>query len=388
MREEKYVYESSLDIDGAFDTVPHLLLVNALAEMEVDWYILRFMCGWLRKRKFRIRLNTAAGTFISKTRPISRGLPQGGKISPLLWLVLFDEVLPKIERKRAEEPEVFGEANFQDFIYADDITTVFAHKDAGEIPRIATRNAEIIQEVLNDIRLRLSCPKSLNFAISPGLIARRTFRRMPKPQRYENMERPMQDQQNETKLDDLTEAGRMEQGVFPRSMSGGLPFEWKETIRILGVLFDPLLAFRQHVQGLLSRARVRRSIMVSLSRSNWGLETGIPRTTHDALLVGLTRYGLVTVGSGIYETDFKALETRHTNIAARRVLDLGPTARLETLFSTADLISAHNLYLRGRATLLDRGFRAVDCSHQSRMDRWTRRVYGVETWRTKTTWLS
>ena len=116
VREEKYVYVSSLDIDGAFDTVPHHLLANALAEVKVDWYILRFMCGWLRKRKFRTRLNTDAGTFISKTRPKYRGLPQGGKISPLLWLVLFNEVLPKTERKRAEELEVFGEANFQDFL--------------------------------------------------------------------------------------------------------------------------------------------------------------------------------------------------------------------------------------------------------------------------------
>ena len=91
-----------------------------------------------------------------------------------------------------------------------------------------------------------------------------------------------------------------------------------------GVLFDPMLSYSSHIHSLIRRARVRHSIMTSLSKSNWGLETGILRAAHNALLVSLTRFGFVTVGSGIYEADMRVLETRHTNLAARRVLDWAP----------------------------------------------------------------
>ena len=190
----------------------------------------------------------------------------------------------------------------------------------------------------------------------------------------------MLDQQNTSLLEACAPKELVAQGIAPASWRALLPFEWRDAIRVLGVLFCPLLTFRGHISALIRRARVRRHVLTCLFCSNWGLEAGILRTTRNALLVSLTRFGLVTVGSGAYEAELKALEVRHTNVVARRVLGLGATARLETLFSTSDLLSAHNLCLRSCAAMLGRGFRASNRILQKRLAEWTENAYGVTSW--------
>ena len=166
----------------------------------------------------------------------------------------------------------------------------------------------------------LSAPKSYNFVIPPGLLPHGAFRRVPNPYNTTDLERPYLDKQNASRLKDLSANELLAHNIFPLPLRSSLPFAWRDTIRILGVLFDPMLTCTTHIHSLIRRARVRRSVMTGLSRSNWGLETGILRATHSALLASLTRFGFVPVGSGIYESDMHLLETRHTNLAARRVL--------------------------------------------------------------------
>ena len=205
---------------------------------------------------------------------------------------------------------------------------------------------------------------------------------MPNPHRRTNLERPQLGRQNIAALDAMTPSEMRGAGIFPPSYQSRLPFEWKDTIRILGVMFGPLLSFETHIETLLCRARARHGVITSLAHSNWGLETGIMRTTHNALLVSLTRYGMVTYWASAYEAGLQALDTKHTNPAVRRVLGVGPTAMLETLFTTADLISARNLFLQSCAAVLDRSLRAPDCVLSERMERRTARVYNVDSWAT------
>ena len=72
-----YVYIASLDIKGAFDTVPHNGLVETLRRVPMDPHCRRFIDHWVRSRKFRVQLMTPQGRELSGLRPITRGLPQG-----------------------------------------------------------------------------------------------------------------------------------------------------------------------------------------------------------------------------------------------------------------------------------------------------------------------
>ena len=132
----------SLDISGPLDAVPHHLLASALGEMGLDKHILRYVGQRLGARKLRVRLRTAVGDFKSKDRPISRGLPRGGVLSPLLWLVFFNDLPTRRAAFREEYPEIFGRVSSKDLIYAGDITAVFACRNAHKLVEIARKMKE------------------------------------------------------------------------------------------------------------------------------------------------------------------------------------------------------------------------------------------------------
>ena len=184
----------------------------------------------------------------------------------------------------------------------------------------------------------------------------------------------------ESLLVDVSVEEQLVRGIFPTTYRADLPFTWSESIKILGVVFDPWFSFASHLESILCRAKVRHSVLARLAKSNWGLETNILRTTHNALLVNLTRYGLASTGSSMYESTFRQLDTRDHNIPARRIVGLGPSARIETLFHTAGILNVRNLYLRCCGGMLDRALRAWASSIRTRMDRWLCNVFGVSTW--------
>ena len=183
-----------------------------------------------------------------------------------------------------------------------------------------------------------------------------------------------------TSMEDLSAEEQLAARIFPKEFRPRLPYQWGEAIKILGITFDSQLTYKKHVTDLLSKAKIRHSTMRKLTHSGWGLDTNILRTAHSFLLTGLTRYGLGTVGSGLYEPDFCRLETRHSNIAVRRVLGAGTSARLESLYAVSDLMSVHNLYLHCCAQLLNRCLRARNSSIHERLTVWTSNVYGVGSW--------
>ena len=126
-----------------------------------------------------MRLRTPTGYYYSGPRAMGRELPQGGVLSPLLWLLVFNRVQPRLEALREQEPETFSGAGRIDLIYVDDIATILSHGDPVYLARAGTRNAQLIQQVLDELGLKLSVPKSYNFVVSPGLVLGSLFRRVP-----------------------------------------------------------------------------------------------------------------------------------------------------------------------------------------------------------------
>ena len=54
-------YAASVDIDSAFDTVTHELLVKTEEDRRVYPYICRYIYAWRMRRLFAVRLRTHAG---------------------------------------------------------------------------------------------------------------------------------------------------------------------------------------------------------------------------------------------------------------------------------------------------------------------------------------
>ena len=75
-------------------------------------------------------------------------MPQGGVLSPLLWLVHFDVLAPRLNVLRTNEPETFEGVSAIDLIYADDVASILYHKNSQRLLGAAKRNAELLMEVL------------------------------------------------------------------------------------------------------------------------------------------------------------------------------------------------------------------------------------------------
>jgi len=82
-----------LDIEGAFDNTSYDSMCSALARHGVDHTIVR----WIRAT-LEGRLAMAAFEGVTRSVAVSRGCPQGGVLSPLLWCLVVNDLLVRLVR--------------------------------------------------------------------------------------------------------------------------------------------------------------------------------------------------------------------------------------------------------------------------------------------------
>ena len=121
---QHYCYMVSLDAEGAFDNVPRVRLLKAREEMGVGGRERRAAHNWLRGRMFQVEMRTPAGDFYSNVYEISKGLPQGGVLSPLLWIIFFDDVMGGLDHGRPEPRGTLTRR--QNLVYADDVAALIS----------------------------------------------------------------------------------------------------------------------------------------------------------------------------------------------------------------------------------------------------------------------
>ena len=84
------VYAVFLDVAKAFDSVWHDGLRVKLCQRRfgLPKRMIRFLSGYLRDRTYRVRCSSA----VSRWYPIHAGVPQGGSLSPLLYLLYVNDI--------------------------------------------------------------------------------------------------------------------------------------------------------------------------------------------------------------------------------------------------------------------------------------------------------
>ena len=376
------VYLASIDVGGAFGKVPHASPLATFEKSGVGGFYCRYLFNWLVRRRFQIRLNTPNGEYYSKVRSIGRGLPQGGVISPFLWLVHTNGLIKGMSKRRMERTmRGKGEgAMYYDAMFADDIITAITHPALGVAKELSVLEAEEIPQDLAALRLRTETAKSQNFIIAPGTTVGKAFRRIPDAYKRGDMQVQKRDDTLElmSKQVDPVEGGRLAE--YDR-VQEGLPYKVVEEMKILGVTLDKRMSFRGHVAQILEKVQARLAILRRLAGCKWGAETGILRLSGEALIISLLRYCITIVGTGVYEKDLGRLEVCALNVLARRVAGVSRAARIPVLHAAAGLLSVRNLYVQQCAALLDRSLRAVNSWIQERMEQWTEEQYGVTGWK-------
>ncbi len=135
----------AVDIAGAFDNASWSKIMEALSRSNTPIYIRNCIRGYLYGRKVSFSYNN-----YSITRTLSKGTPQGGVLSPLLWNILLDSLF----HIRLQNTEIVA--------YADDITAIcWADKnDEASLIPTASHSLSAIQNWCNDHHLSIAPNKT------------------------------------------------------------------------------------------------------------------------------------------------------------------------------------------------------------------------------------
>ena len=120
---------------------------------------------------------SADGVFFGDRAPIRTGLPQRRVLSPLLWLMFFNDLPADLQRRRTER---WGElATFLDLICADDVTTIIVPSELNKLRECAWSNVGDVRGSMGRRTLQIQDPKNYDILYAPETINSGPFRRAP-----------------------------------------------------------------------------------------------------------------------------------------------------------------------------------------------------------------
>ena len=243
----------AIDLSRAFDTVDHQLLLQDIKSLPLDDHIKRFLCNYLNGRQTYVYFRNSK----SKYRVVRQGVPQGGVLSPVLFnLYMSSMPLPP--------------GNIELVSYADDSNIL----NSG--PKIEP----IVKELNGYLNTLDIWFKSRNLFISPSKSSATLFSTFS------------------------AEAST----VLEIEIDGEIVPTVKKP-KFLGVTFDNLLSFRQHVSELKSKLQSKNNILKALTGSNWGKDKEVIVNTYKAISQSLLNYACPIWTPALSDTSWKSLQT-------------------------------------------------------------------------------
>ncbi len=221
-----------IDIEKAFDSVWHDGLLSKLDDYKIPQYLGKILANYLSGRKFMVRVGDALSTLLS----ILSGVPQGSVLGPILFLLFFNDI-PCSDKTAAA-------------LFADDLLFWYSH---GNLSVINNR----LQCTLDKIKLWLSKWRlKLNVSITT----------------YSIFNKQNQLQPNIT------------------LQFGNQLIKFDPYPKFLGVILDPGLTFKQHIQYIKQRTESRLNMLRSIRGRNWGASEKLLMISYKVFIRSLIDY--------------------------------------------------------------------------------------------------
>ena len=263
-----------IDMEKAFDKVWKDGLRLKLRESGVCGNMFRWISQYLNNRKARVHVD---GEY-SKKKVLREGVPQGGVLSPTLFLVFINDIMKDMSNR------------IQGAIYADDLVLWCSEE-------YLTTARFRMQEALNVLN---SWTKKWLVKLNASKTTYTVFSLSTK-------------EQNKTTTLQID----------------GIALKKEDCQTYLGVTFDPKLTWKQQTEKTEKRAKLQLNLMRKLAGSTWGADHKTLKTLYTGSVRPILEYGIQAWGNTA-KTHFEKV-SRVQNQAARIITGAMKSTPIEKL---------------------------------------------------------
>ena len=239
-QDKKHTLTIWIDMEKAFDKVWKEGLKLKLQKSGVAGCMFQWICQYLNSRKARVHVS---GQY-SRKKTLKDGVPQGGVLSPTLFLVFINDIVKDLPR------------NVHGAIYADDLALWCSEE------HITTANYRM-QEALKVLE---DWTKKWLVTVNYRKTTYTIFSLSPKEQKA-----------------NLKLCGKTLQA--------------DNTPTYLGVTFDRRLTWKQQTEKVEARAKLRLALMKKLTGTTWGADAAILKKMYVGSVRPVLEYGVTAWGT-------------------------------------------------------------------------------------------
>lgn len=297
IEDKEYSLVAFLDIEGAFNNILPGAITNAMAELGIAGGLVKFIEQMLLGRFVISTLGPS-----TMRRSVKRGTPQGGVLSPLLWILTMNKLLKGLEERRIHV-----------VAYADDVAILVR----GKFPDTL---CNIIQNVLEDVsRWAKSCGLGIN-ASKTELILFTKKHSIP---------------------------------VLNLPTLGGITLTVSEKASYLGLVLDRKLSWKLTIEDRVKKAATALYTCKRIVGAKWGLTPKIVHWLYTAVVRPIMTYGVLVWWPTLKKkTMVKRMESiqRAASLCISGALRTTPTAALNVILHLLP-IDVYSKQLAARSAL-------------------------------------
>ena len=278
-----------LDISSAFPSVYHNVILDRLLQLNCPDCYIRWIASYLDQRK--VYVDTQDGPVYVNT---PNGTPQGAVISSLLFLVVIDDLIRKLNRHDQKTTA-----------FADDLGILVTGPNRKEIE-------DKMNAILEDIRKwGIATKTSFNTKKTKAMIFSH-LRRL----------RPI------------------------RLLLGSEQIEMVNQYKYLGITLDSKLSFQAHISNVTKTATNTITRIMAIAKLNWGLNPNSAKQIYQMAILPMLLYGSPIWGRAIKKKTVIKQLRRVQRLAAIYITGALRTSSTEGLLVVAGLEPIENVITR------------------------------------------
>ena len=272
-----------LDLRKAFDTVNHDILIRKMERYGIRGIALSLFKSYLCNRKHFVKL----GNFVSDSKLLNIGVPQGSVLGPLLFLIYIND-MPNATRLFVR-------------LFADDTFLAFQHKNVRKLQKVVNQELDKVADWLLANQLSLNLLKSKYMLIT----------------RQKNIKKK-----------------KFKLNIKRKNL------EQVSTYKYLGVYFDENLNWKSHIQYICQKVS---KVCGILSKLRYYLDINLLKMIYYALVYPYLLYGVMSWGSASETVLNIVRSVQNRVVKVMRFIPFG-SYDMKPVYEEMDILKIDNIY--------------------------------------------